>query len=101
MCTRNPAPKYAVATTLFLLAAIVSGTAMQSAAAADTQDRYMTIVRIYTGNDNQSHFEDLQIPLKNSGKIGFISELMSATGIVFRETGGDYNYDFHTAPRRQ
>ena len=35
------------------------------------------------------------------GKTGFLSELMKATGVVFRETTGDYNYDFHTAPRRQ
>ena len=69
--------------------------------AADTGEKTMTIVRIYTGADNQSHFEDLKIPLKSTGKIGFISELMKATGVVFRETGGDYNYDFHTAPRRQ
>lgn len=101
MCTRNPTPLRAIAITMLFLAGIGSATTMQSAAAADAQDRYMTIVRIYTGEDNRSHFEDLRIPLKNSGKIGFISELMSATGIVFRETGGDYNYDFHTAPRRQ
>ena len=61
----------------------------------------MKVVRIYTGPDNQSHFEDVQIPLKDSGKIGFMSELTKATGVVFRETSGDYNYDFHTAPRRQ
>ena len=30
-----------------------------------------------------------------------MSETVKATGIVFRETTGDYNYDFHTAPRRQ
>ena len=30
-----------------------------------------------------------------------MSEIMKATGIVFRETGGDYNYELHTAPRRQ
>jgi len=75
---------------------------MQSEAIGDdTVGRTMTIVRIYTGADDRSHFEDAQIPLKSTGKIGFISELMKATGIVFRETGGDYNYDFHTAPRRQ
>ena len=68
---------------------------------ADTGARTMKVVRIYTGPDNQSHFEDLQIPLKDGGKIGFLSERMKATGIVFRETSGDYNYDFHTAPRRQ
>ena len=81
---------------------IWGGMMMQSeAVAADTGERTMTIVRIYTGADNQSHFEDVRIPLKSTGKIGFMSELMKATGIVFRETGGDYNYDFHTAPRRQ
>ena len=61
----------------------------------------MRVVRIYTGPDNQSHFEDLQIPLKDGGKVGFLSERIKATGVIFRETTGDYNYDFHTAPRRQ
>ena len=71
------------------------------AANANTGDKTMRVVRIYTGADNQSHFEDIDVPLKDAGKIGFMSERMKATGIVFRETGGDYNYEFHTAPRRQ
>lgn len=61
----------------------------------------MKVVRLYTGPDNKSHFEDVQIPLKDAGKVGFISELTKATGVVFRETAADYNYEFHTAPRRQ
>ena len=61
----------------------------------------MKITRIYTGKDNQSHFEDIDILLKDIGKGGFMSELMKATGIVFRETDGSYDYDFHNAPRRQ
>ena len=68
---------------------------------ADEGGRTMKIVRLYTGADNKSHFEDLQIPLKDGGKVGFVSDLSKATGVVFRETTGDYNYDFHTAPRRQ
>jgi len=71
------------------------------AIADDAGGKTMTVVRIYTGPDNRSHFEDVQIPLKSTGKVGFISDLIRATGVVFRETGGDYNYDFHTAPRRQ
>ena len=86
---------------LFALAMIFGEIAMQSEALAGDGEKTMTIVRLYTGPDNQSHFEDVQIPLKSTGKIGFISELTKATGIVFRETGGDYNYEFHTAPRRQ
>jgi len=87
---------------LLLLVLISGGLTMRSEArAADTGEKVMTIVRIYTGADNRSHFEDVRIPLKSAGKVGFLSELMQATGIVFRETGGDYNYEFHTAPRRQ
>jgi hypothetical protein len=86
----------------FILALIGTGFALDSAEIyADEATKTMKVVRIYTGADNQSHFEDLQIPLKDSGKAGFLSELTKATGVLFRETGGDYNYDFHTAPRRQ
>ena len=90
-----------LAVALLASIAIGSGIAMSSESHADDAGKTMTVVRIYTGADNQSHFEDLKVPLKSSGKIGFISELTKATGIVFRETGGDYNYEFHTAPRRQ
>jgi hypothetical protein len=69
--------------------------------AAESGEKTIAIVRIYTGPDNRSHFEDLRIPLTSAGKIGFISALMKSTGVVFRETDGDYDYDFHTAPRRQ
>jgi hypothetical protein len=61
----------------------------------------MNIVRLYTGPDNRSHFEDVQIALKDAGKTGFLSERIRASGLIFRETTGDYDYDFHTAPRRQ
>jgi hypothetical protein len=90
------------AITLLILAATLGGITMQpEARAGEAGEKTMNIVRIYTGADNQSHFEDVKVPLKSTGKIGFISELTKATGIVFRETGGDYNYEFHTAPRRQ
>jgi hypothetical protein len=68
---------------------------------ADQGGRAMKVVRIYTGADNKSHFEDLEIPLTDGGKVGFVSDLSKATGVIFRETAADYNYDFHTANRRQ
>ena len=61
----------------------------------------MKILRIYTGADGESHFEDIEIPLVDRGMIGAISELQDATGIAFRQTCGDYDSDFHNAPRRQ
>jgi len=70
-------------------------------ARADEPAQTIKVVRIYTGPDNRSHFEDLQVPLKDGGKVGFLSELVKASGVIFRITTGDYNYDFHPAPRRQ
>jgi hypothetical protein len=61
----------------------------------------MKITRIYTGDDGESHFEDVEIPLIDRGGIGQISELEGATGVVFRTTDGDYDFGFHNAPRRQ
>ena len=82
---------------IFIAGALIGGIA----ASANTGDRTMRVVRLYTGPDNRSHFEDLDVPLKDAGKVGFLSERVKATGLVFRETAGDYDYDFHTAPRRQ
>jgi hypothetical protein len=87
---------------MFIVLGVWSGVMLRSQeASADEGARTMTVLRIYTGPDNQSHFEDVQIPLKDGGKVGFLSELIKAKGVVFRMTTGDYNYDFHPAPRRQ
>ncbi len=61
----------------------------------------MHVTRIFTGTDGESHFEDLDIPLKDLGSIGAMSKLIEATGVVFRETGPEYDLDWHNAPRRQ
>ncbi len=61
----------------------------------------MKITRVYTGDDGESHFEDIEVPLIDRGKIGWISNLETATGIVFRETDANYDLAFHNAPRRQ
>lgn len=49
---------------------------------ADEETRTMTVLRIYMRPDNPSHFEELQVPMKDSVKIGFMSELTKATGVV-------------------
>jgi len=61
----------------------------------------MKVVRIYTGSDGESHFEDVDVPLSDRGGMGRISELVPARGVLFREVDGRYDLDFHTAPRRQ
>ena len=61
----------------------------------------MKITRIYTGTDGESHFEDVDISLDNIKGSQRMSKLKDATGIIFRETCGEYDLDFHNAPRRQ
>ncbi len=61
----------------------------------------MKVVRVFTGDDGQSHFEDIELDYSGSSPGGIMTELQGATGIIFRQTGGDYDLDFHNAPRRQ
>ncbi len=61
----------------------------------------MHVTRVYTGDDGESHFEDLEIPLEDLGAIGAMSKPIDATAVHFRETGAGYDLDFHNAPRRQ
>ena len=61
----------------------------------------MQIVRVYTGADGRSHFEDVDVELSEGGPFGRISRMVAARGVLFREVDGDYSLDFHNAPRRQ
>jgi hypothetical protein len=61
----------------------------------------MQIVRVYTGPDGQSHFEDVDVDLRDLGMAGRISATWPASGVQFREVDGDYSLDYHVAPRRQ
>lgn len=61
----------------------------------------MVVVRVYTGDDGRSHFEDVEVALSDQGPVGRISELIRGPGVLFREVEGDYDLDFHNAPRRQ
>jgi quercetin dioxygenase-like cupin family protein len=51
------------------------------------------IVRIYTGPDGQTHFEDLPLPAE--------AALQAGANLMFRSFAADYFSDWHTAPRRQ
>ena len=58
--------------------------------------------RLYTGPDGETHFEDVEIALKDyNGQPASITEIMSATGLNFRRNGPEYDLDWHPAPRRQ
>ncbi len=56
----------------------------------------MSIARLYTGDDGQSHIEEM-----SSDSHPELASLQSTTGIVFRTFEPGYFSDWHTAPRRQ
>ena len=60
----------------------------------------MQVVRVYTGEDGKSHFEELELPYEKVAEAERTA-MQSATGIQFRRTPpGDF-MDFHVAPRTQ
>lgn len=61
----------------------------------------MQIVRMYTGDDGESHFEDVEIDYEATGRAGRLSKLLAGPGFHFWKVGGSYDLDFHNAPRRQ
>jgi hypothetical protein len=60
-----------------------------------------TIFRIYSDAQGESHFEDVTIPLKESGIVGKLSEAIETKTVIFREVDSTYDWDFHPAPQRQ
>ncbi|HKY09378.1 MAG TPA: hypothetical protein VJQ55_14095 [Candidatus Binatia bacterium] len=60
----------------------------------------MKIVRLYTGADNESHFEDLDMQMKFDGRVQ-AAALQPAEGILFRVAQPSHLSDYHTVPRRQ
>ena len=59
------------------------------------------ITRIYSDANGDSHFEDLDISLKDAGSIGSLSDPIKVSEIIFRDVEPTYDYDFHNAPQRQ
>ena len=55
------------------------------------------ITRIYTGDDGQSHFEDLDM---DSGPFQW-GQINQATGVIFNQGQSGSFSDWHNAPRRQ
>jgi hypothetical protein len=60
----------------------------------------MKIVRLFTGPDNESHFEDIDVELSPSGHM-HVSKLHPTHGIVFRTPPPTHLSDYHPVPKRQ
>jgi hypothetical protein len=60
-----------------------------------------SITRIFTDEQGESRFEDVEIPMTSGGPIGFLSEAEDVEHLIFREVAPDYDFSFHNAPARQ
>jgi len=61
------------------------------------KEKRMMFVRIYAGDDGQSHFEELDA---GEGATLF-SQIQRATSILFRNHQLSHLFEWHRAPRRQ
>ena len=59
------------------------------------------VTRMYTGDDGETHVEEIQVPLRSRGGGTALSEPVDVTSLQFRRTNRDYFIDWHNAPRRQ
>jgi hypothetical protein len=60
-----------------------------------------SLTKVYTDSNGDSRFENIEMPLKEAGSVGLLSEVFPASGVVFREVEPSYDWNFHTAPQKQ
>jgi hypothetical protein len=65
------------------------------------ENRTLKVTRFYTGDDDRSHFEDLEISWDDPTR-GLRTSPISVNGLMFRASEGDAHFlELHPAPRRQ
>ncbi|NQW16277.1 MAG: hypothetical protein HQ478_02210 [Chloroflexi bacterium] len=60
----------------------------------------MRITRVYTGDDNETHFEDIDLDV-HPEKTHLLTDGIPTSEIIFRTTPADAFNDFHNPARRQ
>ncbi len=61
----------------------------------------MRIHNLYVDDAGETHWRDIEVQWVEERNGSKLSARLPATGIIFRETSGDYDLDWHPAPRRQ
>ena len=61
----------------------------------------MRIHNLYCDASGESHWRDVNVEWVEERNFSKMSARLAATGIIFRETSGDYDLSWHPAPRRQ
>ncbi|MFQ3546885.1 MAG: hypothetical protein SNJ56_00975 [Termitinemataceae bacterium] len=61
----------------------------------------MNISRIWADAAGESHYQDIKVPYSTVNALGKLSDPIPVTSMILRENEPGYDYDWHTAPRRQ
>jgi len=61
----------------------------------------MKYTRIYSDESGDSHFEEVEVQLTDSGQVGLLSDTFSVLTLQFRVNNPEYNLDLHNAPAKQ
>jgi hypothetical protein len=61
----------------------------------------MKITRLYTGTDNQSHFEEIEVPFESRGGFGLFTIPEPAKSVFFREILPVWEYTWHNVVCRE
>ena len=61
----------------------------------------ISVTRIFTGADGQTHAEEIDVKLLPGGSSSELSEMIKVTGLQFRRQAPNYFVDWHPAPQRQ
>jgi hypothetical protein len=61
----------------------------------------MRIHNLWVDDAGESHWRDIEVEWVETRNFSRMSQRLPASGIIFRQTSGDYDLDWHPAPRRQ
>jgi hypothetical protein len=61
----------------------------------------MKITRLYTGTDNTSHFEEIEVPFESRGDFGLYTIPEPAKSVFFREIPPFWDYAWHNVVCRE
>ena len=83
----------------FVMALVLAGTwsaftLRSNEISADQKGGTMRVVRLYTGPDNKSHFEDIQVPLKMAARSALSPNFTKPPAWCFARTPGTTTMTF-------
>jgi len=93
----NSTARAIVAVVLLGFFVLISRAHTQSNAAAAANHKPVSITRLYTGPDGQTHAEETEAAFTSNGVL----KLMEVTGAELHRMSPSSTADWHTGPRRQ